>query len=32
MLLVDFPDVTIEESQIRNVMRDVKGNTSVAAG
>jgi hypothetical protein len=32
MLLVDFPDVTIEESQIRNVMRDVKDNRNVAVG
>jgi hypothetical protein len=27
-----FSDVTIEESQIRNVMRKVKGNRSVAVG
>jgi hypothetical protein len=28
--LVDFPNVITEESQIRNVMRDVKGNRSTA--
>jgi hypothetical protein len=32
MLLIDFPNVNIEESQIRNVLRDVKGNRSAAVG